>query len=280
MTVFSVKYSRGSFIFPSAQPAPHRSFSEEVTVLNGFFGKLASGGRAYVMGDPMVPNRKWHVYFASNESIFPPPRMVTLEMCMTGLNSESASVFFKKDDGHNAKQMTKLSGISDILPEMEICDFEFDPCGYSMNGIHAQVLSTVHVTPEDGFSYASYEVMGFNPGAVEYKALIERVLRCFKPAEFSVAITVFGGHKWADSWGRSAAVDGYASRSHVEQEIPGGGFMMYQCYASCPNYSSCPKAVKVAAPLPKQIMHCWEEVEESEMCCVVEKKGFTIGEVR
>ncbi|KAK1318854.1 S-adenosylmethionine decarboxylase proenzyme [Acorus calamus] len=84
------------------------------------------------MSDPMVPNCKWHVYFASNESIFPPPRMVTLEMCMTGLNSESVSVFFKKDDGRNAKQMTKLSEISDIQPEMEICDFEFDPCGYSM----------------------------------------------------------------------------------------------------------------------------------------------------
>jgi S-adenosylmethionine decarboxylase len=27
-----------------------------------------------------------------------------------------------------------------------------------------QALSTIHVTPEDGFSYASYEVMGFNPG--------------------------------------------------------------------------------------------------------------------
>ncbi|RQW16282.1 hypothetical protein EHS17_15885, partial [Rhodobacteraceae bacterium CH30] len=35
LTVRSVRYTRGSFIFPGAQTFPHRSFSEEVSVLDG-----------------------------------------------------------------------------------------------------------------------------------------------------------------------------------------------------------------------------------------------------
>ncbi|KAL5581094.1 hypothetical protein UlMin_013536 [Ulmus minor] len=45
--VFSVKYSRGTFIFPNAQPSPHRSFAEEVAALNRFFGHL--NPKAFVM---------------------------------------------------------------------------------------------------------------------------------------------------------------------------------------------------------------------------------------
>ncbi|KAK2973757.1 hypothetical protein RJ640_029768, partial [Escallonia rubra] len=85
--VHSVKYSRGTFIFQNAQPAPHRSFSEEVAALNSFFGNLPSGGNAFVLGDPNLPNRYWHVYVASAGPAKPPqPPLVTLEMCMTGLD--------------------------------------------------------------------------------------------------------------------------------------------------------------------------------------------------
>ncbi|MFS7980267.1 putative adenosylmethionine decarboxylase [Helianthus anomalus] len=36
----SVRYTRGCFIFPSAQSYPHRNFTEEVAVLDGHFEKL------------------------------------------------------------------------------------------------------------------------------------------------------------------------------------------------------------------------------------------------
>ncbi|KAJ6752954.1 S-ADENOSYLMETHIONINE DECARBOXYLASE [Salix koriyanagi] len=64
LTVSSVKYTRGSFICPGAQPFPHRSFCEEVTVLNGHFSKLGLNSVAYVMGSP-DNTQKWHVYSAS-----------------------------------------------------------------------------------------------------------------------------------------------------------------------------------------------------------------------
>lgn len=254
LSVTAVKYSRGSFIFPGAQPAPHRSFSEEVAVLNQFFGRLASGGNAYVIGNPALPNLNWHVYYATEKSEQP---LVTVEMCMTGLNSERASIFFKNSvPGHvsSAKEMTKRSGICDIIPEMKICDFEFDPCGYSMNGINNQALSTIHVTPEDGFSYASYEAMGFEPSAISYRNLIERVLRCFEPVNFSVAVTIFGGRPFACSYGQKVDVDGYKCKDLVQQELSGGGLLLYQSF----------KASTDGSASPRSILYCWEAEDEEE----------------
>ncbi|KAJ0965729.1 hypothetical protein J5N97_026867 [Dioscorea zingiberensis] len=248
LSVLSAKYSRGTFIFPGVQPAPHRSFLEEVAVLDRHFGSLASGGNAYVIGDPASPNRNWHIYYATQKPKLP---MVTLEMCMTGLNNHQASIFFKNSaDGHSsAKEMTKVSGISNIIPEMEICDFEFDPCGYSMNGIHGTAFSTIHVTPEEGFSYASYEAMGFNPAEIVYADLVERVLRCFGPQDFSLAVTIFGGRGKAGNWAEKVDVDGYSRNDLVEQELPGGGLLMYQSFSAAEE--------KVSSP--RSILHCWEK---------------------
>ncbi|MFS8008914.1 putative adenosylmethionine decarboxylase [Helianthus anomalus] len=40
LTVQSTRYTRGCFIFPSAQSYPHCSFTEEVSLLDGHFEKL------------------------------------------------------------------------------------------------------------------------------------------------------------------------------------------------------------------------------------------------
>ncbi|KAF3790577.1 S-adenosylmethionine decarboxylase proenzyme [Nymphaea thermarum] len=120
-------------------------------------------------------------------------------MCMTNLDRERASVFYKNFEGP-AKSMTDASGIRSILPGFDINDFEFEPCGYSMNSIKGKALSTIHkalstihVTPEDGFSYASFEfvdAIGSKKikNAAELEGLIDRVLECFGAEEFSLAI--------------------------------------------------------------------------------------------
>ena len=221
-------------------------------MLDQFFDSLSSGGHAYVIGDSETPNRNWHIYYATEEPELP---MVTLEMCMTGLNKDRASIFFNNSlDGvsSSGKEMTRLSGICDIIPEMDICDFEFKPCGYSMNGIHGPAVSTIHVAPEEGFSYASYEAMGFDPSML-YGELIERVLRCFDPSDFSVAVTIFGGRGQAGSWGNRVDVDGYACEDLVEQELPGGGLLMYQSFSAATTVGS-----------PRSILHCWDNEDAAE----------------
>ncbi|KAA8535437.1 hypothetical protein F0562_030440 [Nyssa sinensis] len=253
LVVNSVKYSRGTFIFQNSQPAPHRSFSEEVTCLNSFFGN----GYAFILGDPSVPNRNWHVYVASGG----PPKsdrtaVITLEMCMTGLDRQKAAVFFKNSG--NAGEMTKLSGISEIIPSHRICDFEFDPCGYSMNGIDGAAYSTVHVTPEDGFSYASYEAMGLDPWAIGFEPLVMRVLKCFNPAEFTVAVTCVADcltQEWVGD------VEGYACERGMTQELPGGGCVVYRSFAA--------KGRGCEVGSPKSVLNCWKEAaeEEAELAC-------------
>ncbi|CAM8883761.1 unnamed protein product [Rhodiola kirilowii] len=188
LAVKSVVYSRGSFKFPGAQLYPHRDFSEEVSVLDDYFGKLGAGSQAYILGSSDNKG-KWHVYSASAPSpqghnAYPD---YTLEMCMTGLDRERASVFYKSQ-GSSAASMTINSGIHNILPNSEICDFEFEPCGYSMNSVEGGAVSTIHVTPEDGFSYASFESVGYDLKDGHLTDLLERVVACFKPDEFSIAL--------------------------------------------------------------------------------------------
>ncbi|KAG2710000.1 hypothetical protein I3843_04G005100 [Carya illinoinensis] len=186
LAVKSVRYTRGSFNFPGAQSFPHRSFSEEVAVLDSHFSKLGLASKAYVMGGP-EKSQKWHVYSASAELASQSSAVYTLEMCMTGLDRNRASVFYKTH-ASSAACMTEDSGIRKILPQSEICDFKFDPCGYSMNAIEGDAISTIHITPEEGFSYASFEAVGYHFQYVNLAQLLERVLACFQPSEFSVAL--------------------------------------------------------------------------------------------
>ncbi|XP_010904619.1 S-adenosylmethionine decarboxylase proenzyme [Elaeis guineensis] len=246
LSVKSVRYTHGSFKFPLAQPFPHQSFSEEVAILDNHFRNLGLGSKAYVMSS-LVKSQKWHVYSASAKSADDP--LYTVEMCMTGLDKRLASVFYKNQ--HNsASKMTIASGISKILPGSEICDFQFDPCGYSMNAIEGPAMSTIHVTPEDGFSYASFEAMGYDPEAVNMSQLIARVLACFQPREFSIAIHS-GLRSEVYLLESGFDITGYVSGAKSYQELGNGGSLVFQSF----RITDCGS--------PRSILKgCWEEGEE------------------
>jgi S-adenosylmethionine decarboxylase len=239
LSVQTVKYTRGSFIFPGAQSFPHRNFSEEVSVLDGYFGKLGSS-KAYVMGNS-DKRQRWHIYSACAESVVGSNPVFTLEMCMTGLDREKASVFYKQDSS-SAILMTKNSGIRDILPESEICDFEFEPCGYSMNSIEGGAISTIHVTPEDGFSYASFEAAGYNLKHADLGQLIERVLACFEPREFSVCVHAEFGGKLSDDI-CAFDLEGYGSDEMSLKEMGLGGSIVYRKFVRTTAFCGSPRSI-------------------------------------
>ncbi|XVE85659.1 hypothetical protein DITRI_Ditri17bG0108300 [Diplodiscus trichospermus] len=250
LAIKSVRYTRGSFIFPGAQSYPHRSFSEEVAVLDRYFKNLGAGSKAYVMGG--LDKQKWHVYSASAEPVTSSGPVYTVEMCLTGLDREMASVFYKDQSG-SATMMTFNSGIRKILPNSEICDFDFDPCGYSMNAIEGAAISTIHVTPEDGFSYASFEAVGYNLKYLNLKQLVERVLVCFKPNDFSIAVHV---DLPGNSLDQNCLLDvkGYCCGERSMKEIGSGGAIMYQKFNSTGSCGSPRSTLKC----------CWKEEEEEE----------------
>ncbi|KAM7262381.1 hypothetical protein ACFE04_021458 [Oxalis oulophora] len=228
---------------------PHRSFTEEVALLDSYFGDLESGSQAYIMGGS--DDQKWHVYSASAELEVSSDSLYTLEMCMTGLDKEKASVFYKTDSSSGAK-MTIDSGIRNILPESDICDFEFEPCGYSMNAIEGAAVSTIHVTPEDGFSYASFEAMGYHPKDTNMNMLVERVLSCFEPREFSVAVHVDGR---GSSLERYCLLDvkGYDLAEKSLEELGVNGSIIYQKFTAITEIES-----------PRSTLKCCWSSEESE----------------
>ncbi|CAL9760139.1 unnamed protein product [Musa acuminata subsp. burmannicoides] len=227
LSVASVRYTRGGFRFPEAQPFPHRSFAEEVAVLDRHFTRLGCSSKAYSMSSS-VKSQQWHVYSATAARSDRP--LYTLEMCMMGLDRKRAAVFYGKQH-YTASEMTIASGISDILPGSQICEFQFDPCGYSMNSVEGAAISTIHVTPEDGFSYASFEAMGYDTKVIDLGRLITRVLACFRPAEFSIAVETDGVGEGSP---RGAALDvsGYVSGERRYKEM-GRGSVVYQSFKAC-----------------------------------------------
>ncbi|KAJ9140639.1 hypothetical protein P3X46_031264 [Hevea brasiliensis] len=251
LAVKSVRYTRGSFIFPGAQSYPHRSFSEEVCVLDSYFGKLGAESKACVMGGYDSPH-KWHIYSASADPAISCDHVYTIEMCMTGLHREKASVFYKTQSA-SACTMTIDSGIRKILPDSKICDFGFDPCGYSMNSIEGAAISTIHVTPEDGFSYASFETVGYDPKEVSLNNLVDRVLVCFQPSQFSIAVHAgVAGEQLVQTC--SLDVKGYCRGERSLEELGMGGSIVYRTFVRTGDCGSPRSTLKC----------CWKEEEEEE----------------
>ena len=230
------RYSRSAFKCPGKQPEPHTSFRLEMAVLDALFGHLKGGGHAYVLGD-QIKNAVWHVYTAgrrpvamerkndhelgliSTEEPTPtqevaslksktfagPPALggtVSLEICMTGLDARYCQQF-SCDKGYQKEQsrerLRQESGIAKLIGfQDQVDDYFFDPCGYSMNAVCGKRMVTIHITPEEGFSYASVEFSGLEvaeiggSGAMDAGRVEREVARLFKPRHMYVAATCDG----------------------------------------------------------------------------------------
>ncbi|XP_033112780.1 S-adenosylmethionine decarboxylase proenzyme-like [Anneissia japonica] len=105
---------------------------------------------------------------------------------MTDLD-EDVMALFQKSSNLTATEVTKASGISELLPDCSIDATMFDPCGYSMNGLMTNgEYMTIHITPEKEWSYVSFETNAEMPC---YDDLVKRILETFKPGKF--VMTVF-----------------------------------------------------------------------------------------
>ncbi|KAM0950678.1 putative adenosylmethionine decarboxylase [Dioscorea sansibarensis] len=235
------RYTRGSFIFPKAQPFPHTSFTDEVLFLEQTLPTTLCYRKARVLLSKT--SHSWHVYTATDlcMAAAPPAGVLTVEVCMTELDRVLAKRFYRRKGeceatGHEAgKEMTELSGIDGINPRALICDFAFEPCGYSMNGLDRDRYSTIHVTPEDGYSYASFECVVRAAGAEEeITDVIRRAARVFRPGSISVSVCMQSEN---DGLVWKAVTDalkplGMSCRSRVAEGFPGVGTVSYQTFIS------------------------------------------------
>ncbi|KAH8397902.1 hypothetical protein KR222_005959 [Zaprionus bogoriensis] len=205
--ISDIFYSRKNFTRPEAQNSPHKGFYEEVTYLDSIFPE----GRSYCLGS--INQECWYLYTFSRPEAKTLPALTaepneklaaahanvvvdadadadadpdqTIEILMQNLDKQVMATF-SKSRFSEGREVTIDSGIDRLLPDMLIDDFLFDPCGYSMNGINARgEYMTIHITPEDKFSYVSFES---NVALDNYTALINQVIGTFKPGKFIVTI--------------------------------------------------------------------------------------------
>lgn len=218
--VYRCFYSRKSFMFPDRQQGPHRDWKDEVQFLDNIF----QDGAAYTVGN--TNGDHWLLYMSSpRKSLLPrrPPDHATfpdytIEILMSDLASAARQPFHSPpsllDSGtpaELAQSLSASSGISDIFPPSltTLDSYAFSPCGYSANALVKwnQTLSdshvstsegyyTIHVTPEEGWSYASFEcnIPLSSPHAFptvpDLKTLIQRVVAVFQPSRLSVTLFI------------------------------------------------------------------------------------------
>lgn len=250
LTLSSVRYTRGNFIFPLSQPFPHTNFHEEVLYLENTIPNRLRYRKASVMPSNL-PSHAWHVFTACDDNPLLhhfPSDFYTVEICMTELDRTHARKFFRRPgDGKTGdaagKEMTELAGINKINPNALVCDFAFDPCGYSMNGIDGDRYSTIHVTPEDGYSYASFECVGSiydddddddedgDGDGGDLVRMLKRAVQVFRPAKVSVSTTTASRRVWARV-ARAMEPLGLKCRSCTADEFPAVGNVVYQTFTA------------------------------------------------
>lgn len=217
-------FSRKNLNFPTKQLYPHNNFDDEVHFLNKLFA-----GEGFVLGP--VNKDNWHVYIAdfrtpeavesSNQQVF--------EVMMHDLDEEKMKQFYKTE-GVTARDITYSSGIAKLLPGSIIDDFQFEPCGYSMNGLLKQWYWTIHITPEPHCSYVSFET---NAPLGSYTRLLRHVLSVFKPGRATVVVMADASAPCGDPVETfDPEVPEFALLSHTLQSLP-SGLSVAACNLAC-----------------------------------------------
>jgi S-adenosylmethionine decarboxylase proenzyme len=244
-----VRFSRKNFVFPHLQVYPHTSWSEEVAYMEQYFQ-----GNAYVVG-PLTGDH-WYMYIAdySNQvRASAPSKDRWIEIMMHKLSRDAASRFYKQE---HVGDRDKFPGVIDLVPGQITDEFNFTPCGYSMNGMADDTLSTIHVTPEAHCSYASFETNMIGDSA-QYRKMFQSVAEIFKPEVFTAVVfyehdshILENGQEW------SSIAPGYVCKQRSVTLVDGRRgvlFLSFQSKAALQSHAAALAAK--TAQLKKTTMH-------------------------
>jgi S-adenosylmethionine decarboxylase len=194
-----VGYSRKNFNFPGDQAFPHQSFHQELDYLYSHRNLCERlDGNGYTLGP--VTGDHWFVFVADQTMRSQALESDTdrvLNIMMFDIDEDVANLFqydaYDTQNGETkedevtriSREQTVRSGIDSLCPGAIIDPRAFEPCGYSMNAILFKSYSTIHITPESGSSYVSFET---NQKVGSYKSLISNVIRTFRPKRFIMTL--------------------------------------------------------------------------------------------
>lgn len=182
-------------MFPERQIGPHREWRNEVEYLDALFDNGAAYTVGKMNGDHwlLYMTSPSEAELLDGGQTVPIPCHITssaitlvpatsgqdytLEILMTKLGAAGRRPFLFVDDNaavdsSDPEKVSKAKGalvscqlgIASIFPpsRTRLDSYAFDPCGYSANALVDPVSGdegyyTIHVTPEEGWSYASFE---------------------------------------------------------------------------------------------------------------------------
>jgi len=185
-SVSYVNFSRRNFFYPDQQPLPHGSWEDETACLKYHFPE----GDAFIFGPRSCDHHYVFVadYQKQNPYYDAPPRSDScpvLEILMTNLDRPTMEQFYMKPDFTTSAEVTRSTGILDLMPGALLDDHQFKPLGYSLNGLEGAGYYTIHITPQPECSFVSFET---NTPIENYKEFVQRVVAVFKPESFTVLL--------------------------------------------------------------------------------------------
>lgn len=172
--LLSLIYERKNENFPAGQPT---SFAQDLARL-----RRRLDGADLIFGDPQGDRIS---LFHLHRPHQPDSDDATLELLMHDIDDEAAALFAA--DGPGREALRRRLGLEELLPGFMIDDHLFAPQGYSLNAVREASYATMHVTPERGGSYASFE-MGWGFTADQAMQTVTGLLAALRPARADVLI--------------------------------------------------------------------------------------------
>jgi S-adenosylmethionine decarboxylase len=194
-------FERKNEIFPQHQPT---SFDEDARALNDLLP-----GKALLFG--AEDDHHLHLYHL-NRPFEGEAGDVTTEILMHDLDRDAAALFDLQRGGRDLA-VERTAAMRRILPGYDVAEHLFEPSGYSLNAVRGNHYATIHVTPQDQGSYASFETnfpFGGDPAE-----LCTDVLDVFRPEAFDVVL-------FDQGQGSFTSPPGYPVRAEISERIDCG----------------------------------------------------------
>ena len=202
-------YERKNEHYPEHQPT---TFYDDVRRLQALVP-----GRAIRFGDE---HGHYIQMFHTTRPFQPETTDPTVEVLMHAIDRSVAQRFIGGRSAAHEGPAAGL-GIDAILPGFVTSEHVFQSAGYSLNALKGQEYYTIHVTPEDLGSYASFETnYDFGDGL---NALVSAIVALFQPRAFDV-LTFLPD---ADA---KLCVAGYSLGDHVVDALGGYRVSYFQYF--------------------------------------------------
>ncbi|MCY4643490.1 MAG: adenosylmethionine decarboxylase [Bacteriovoracales bacterium] len=151
-----------------------------------------------------------HFIFNLDRPYRPAFKDMTSELLMYHVEGEAAQTLCHggREKGEEIRALLGLEKREGLMVD----DHFFKPCGYSANAIEGPRYITVHVTPQEDYSYVSYETSLDVEGG--YRGLLGGLVRSLRPDSFDLVTF--------DADLKEGFEDGYFKWDHVKENLSCG----------------------------------------------------------